>query len=84
MSINAVKFAIASSLSFSIIWIICSLLVWWVPGMMMTISSDMVHMNLSSMGWEVSFVGILTGLVGWSLSAAAIAWLIATIYNKIL
>lgn len=84
MSINAVKFAIASSLSFSIIWIICSLLVWGGPDMMIAIASDMVHMNLSLMGWEMSFGGVLVGLVGWSLSAAAITWLIATIYNKIL
>lgn len=84
MSLNTAKFAIASSLSFSIAWLICSLLVWVLPDMMMTTSSNMVHMNLSLMGWEMSFVGILVGLVGWSLSAGAIGWLLAMIYNKIL
>ncbi|MBS9869649.1 DUF5676 family membrane protein [Vibrio alginolyticus] len=84
MPLNAVKFAIASSLSFSIVWIICSLLVLGMPEMMMATSGDMVHMNLSSLGWEMSFIGIFVGLVGWSLSAGVIAWLLATIYNKML
>lgn len=84
MPLNAVKFAIASSLSFSIVWVSCSLLVFAMPDMMMSTSGDMVHMNLSSLGWEMSIIGILVGLVGWSLSAGVIAWLLATIYNKLL
>lgn len=84
MSLNAVKFAIASSLSFAIVWIICSLLVLVMPEMMMTLSGGMVHMNLSSLNWEVSFLGIFVGLLGWSLSAGVIAWLLAIIYNKLL
>jgi hypothetical protein len=84
MSLNTTKFAMASSLSFSVAWIICSLLVWAFPSMMMATSSHMVHIDLSATGWNMSFTGILVGFVGWGVSAGFIGWLLAIIYNKLL
>ena len=62
MKINAVNFAIASALTAAIVWIICSLLVWTVPGGMMNATTNMVHMDMARTGWTISFMGIVLGL----------------------
>ena len=81
MKINAVNFAIASALTAAIVWIICSLLVWTVPGGMMNATTNMVHMDMARTGWTISFMGVVLGLFAWSIFAGIFAWLLATIYN---
>ena len=81
MKINAVNFAIASAVTAAIVWIICSLLVWTMPGGMMNATTNMVHMDMARTGWTISFMGIVLGLFAWSIFAGIFAWLLATIYN---
>jgi hypothetical protein len=81
MKINAVNFAIASALTTAIVWIICSLLVWTMPGGMMNATTNMVHMDMARTGWTISFTGVVWGLFVWSILAGIFAWLLATIYN---
>ena len=44
-------------------------------------SGHMMHADFQGMSWSMSPYGIFAGLIGWSLSAGALAWLAATIYN---
>ena len=81
MKINAVNFAIASALTTALVWIICSLLVWTMPGGMMNATTNMVHMDMGRTGWTISFMGVVLGLFAWSIFAGIFAWLLATIYN---
>ncbi len=83
MKINAMKFGLASSISASILWLICSLFVAIMPGMMMSMSGDMVHMQLNDMGWHLSVFGIAVGMLGWFLMAGAMGGLLASIYNRL-
>lgn len=84
MNLNTYKFCLASAISFSIIWIVCSLLVWFFPEMMMSMAGDMLHADLSSIDWQLSFRGVLTGLVAWAVTAGVIGWLLAFFYNRLL
>jgi 2TM family of unknown function (DUF5676) len=84
MNLNAIKFGWASAISFSIAWLVCSLLVWIIPDSMMRISGGMLHLDLSTMGWHMSLVNFSLGLVGWALTAGIIGWLLAAIYNKLI
>lgn len=81
MKINALNIALASAITTAIVWIICSLLVWSMPGAMMNLSGNMMHMELGKVGWMLSPVGVIWGLFGWSLSVGIFAWILATIYN---
>ena len=81
MKINALNFALASALTAAIVWIICSLLVWSMPGGMMNATTNMVHMDMARSGWTISFIGVVWGLFAWSIFAGIFAWLLATIYN---
>ena len=81
MKINALNFGLASAITAAIVWIICSLIVWMMPGAMMTTTGNMVHMDMSKFGWILSPMGVIWGLVVWSLFAGIFAWLLATIYN---
>lgn len=81
MKINALNFGLASAITAAIVWIICSLMVWMMPGAMMTTTGNMVHMDMSKFGWILSPMGVIWGLVVWSLFAGIFAWLLATIYN---
>ncbi|WP_417345526.1 DUF5676 family membrane protein [Ferrimonas sp.] len=84
MTLNATKFGLASATAFAIFWIICSLLVWLLPSMMMDMTGHMTHGDWSQMGWRLSIGGVFIGLIGWSVVAGICGWLLATIYNKVL
>jgi hypothetical protein len=83
MTLNAIKFGWASAISFAIAWIICSLLVWIFPESMMRIFGGMLHMNLFTMGWHVSWVNLALGLIGWAFIGGVVGWVLAAVYNKL-
>ena len=84
MKIDSVKFAQAAALSTAIIWIVCSVIVYILPTMMLSISGNMIHMNLDRIGWHLSLSSIVMGLFGWVFISSIIAWLLAKIYNTLL
>ena len=81
MKIDALKFGLAGAITAAIVWTVCSLFVWMVPGGMTNITTNMMHMEMGRGGWTISPVGVVWGLVGWSLFTGIFAWLLATIYN---
>ncbi|MFT4862527.1 MAG: hypothetical protein ACI95C_001748 [Pseudohongiellaceae bacterium] len=83
MKLDTIKIGYATALAFAIIWVICSLLVWGLPSMMLGMSGHMVHGDFSNMGWHMTSSGLLAGLFAWSISAGLIAALIANIYNRL-
>ena len=83
MTIDSNKIAVATGLAFAIIWLFCSALVAFLPELMMGMSGHMVHANLGTMSWSMSFGGFFIGLVLWSFVSALTAWVMATIYNKL-
>ena len=81
MKINALNLGFASAITTAIVWVLCSLLVWTIPGPTMEATGSMVHMNMSKLGWILSPMGFFIGLIIWSLFAGIFAWLLATNYN---
>jgi len=81
MRINAVSFALATAVTTAIMWVICSLFVWAMPGPMMTTTGHMVHMDVSRFGWMLSPMGVIWGLVVWSVVAGLFGWVLASLYN---
>ena len=47
MTLNALKFGMASAITAAILWLACSLLVMLMPSMMLSMSGEMVHMQLN-------------------------------------
>lgn len=83
MKINSLNFSLASAITTAIVWTVCSLMVWMMPGAMMNTTGHMVHMDISKFGWMLSPVGFLWGLIVWGISAGIFAWLLAAIYNAL-
>ncbi len=81
MKINSLNFALASAITAAVVWVVCSLLVWTMPGAMMNTTGNMVHMEMGKSGFMLSPLGVIWGLVAWSLFAGIFAWILATIYN---
>lgn len=81
MKLNEKAFAIASAGSFSIVWIVCSLLVMVMPDMMSNMSGKMLHTDWNTMGWHMTLMGVIVGGILWTLLAGITGWLIAKIYN---
>ena len=81
MKINSLSFALASAITAAVIWIICSLLVWMIPGAMMNMTTNLFHMEMGKSGFTLSLLGVIWGLIGWSLFAGIFAWILATVYN---
>ena len=83
MKIEPGPFALASAIAAALLWLVCSVIVFIIPGPMMGMSGHMVHANLSGMNWALSLTGILVGLIGWGLIAGIFAWLLAYSYNML-
>lgn len=83
MKINSLNLALASAITAAVVWVICSLLVWMMPGAMMNMTGNMVHMDMSKSGFVLTPLGFIWGLIVWSISAGIFAWLLATIYNRL-
>lgn len=83
MTINAFKFGMASAITAGVLWLICSALVMLMPAMMLSMSGNMLHMQLNEMGWHLSLIGVVQGLVAWIITAGIAGWLLATIYNRL-
>ena len=45
---------------------------------------NLANMQLQDMGWHLTLVGALWGLVAWAVVAGFSGWLLATIYNRLL
>lgn len=84
MKIDAVKFGLATAAAFAIVWLFCSLFVWSMPSMMMDMTGNMMHSDWSRMGWHMSGMGVIVGMIGWSAGAGVTGWLLAAIYNRLL
>ena len=83
MKINPIPFAFASAVSAAVLWLVCSVIVFSMPGQMMSVSGDMVHANLGGMNWHLNLTGVHIGLVGWAVVAGIFGWLLATVYNLV-
>ena len=76
--------ALASAATSTVLWIVCSILVALLPGMMMNMTGDMVHTNMGQMSWSLNFVGFSVGLLVWAALFGVTGWLIAVFYNRFL
>ncbi|MDH3493913.1 MAG: DUF5676 family membrane protein [Acidobacteriota bacterium] len=81
MKINPISFGIASATAAAVFWLLCSAVVAMIPGPMMNMSGHMVHANLEGAMWTLTFSGVITGLVVWSLFSGLFGWVLALIYN---
>lgn len=84
MKIDAMKMGLASGIVFAIVWVLCSLFVFGMPMGMSRFGGHMMHTDLGSFPWMLTWSGFLYGLVAWSVLAAITAWAIAAVYNKLL
>jgi len=84
MKIDAPKFGIACALSVSVLWLVCSILIMVMPSAMLSMSGDMLHMELVEMDWHLTLSGVINGLLGWFAAAGIGGWLLAVVYNRLL
>lgn len=81
MKLNSAKFGLATAIVFAVVWVVCSLFVYSMPGGMMQMSGYMVHGEFSRMTWRLHGTGFVFGLIAWPLLAGIIAWAIAATNN---
>ncbi len=84
MKLDAQKFALSVGLSTAFVWTLCSVLVWLSPGLTMTVTGHMIHADVSDVTWAMTLSSAAIGLVAWTMSAGAMGWLIATVYNWVM
>lgn len=84
MKLDPKALALASAATSTVLWIACSILVAFLPGMMMNMTGDMVHANMDQMSWSLNFVGFSVGLLIWATLFGLTGWLIAVFYNRFL
>ena len=82
MKLNVTAMANAAAATAAILWIVCSLLVVMLPGMMMSMAGHMVHLDMQAHSWVMSAYGFAFGLIIWVVLAWVTGWLVATCYNR--
>jgi hypothetical protein len=83
MKIDAFKLGLATAIVFAVIWVICSLLVVLIPGLMMQMSGDMLHADLTGLDWTMHWGGFFSGLILWSVLPGLLVWAVAGLYNRL-
>lgn len=81
MYLKPATIGLAIAAAFAVTWTICSLLVVFIPNLMMSMSGHMVHGDFTMMNWTMGFDGFLIGLLAWTIVSGFIAWLTAVFYN---
>ena len=76
------KLVIATAFAFSMLWIICSIIIILAPTLSMKLTGTMIHADLSSIEWTLTWGGFLTGLIAWTVIGGLSAWMIAFFYNQ--
>ena len=87
MKLNAGKLALAASASAAILWIIRSLFMMMMPGGMfgmMGAGNYPMNNEMVNSQWGMGSHGMFMGLIGWVIFSGIAAWLIATIYNRLI
>jgi len=84
MKLDAIKLGLATAIIAGVAWAICSLFIILIPGGMMQMSGNMVHSNLTDMGWSLHWTGFFVGLVAWSFFSGLFVWAITATYNRLL
>ena len=83
MKFNPITLGIASAIVAAVLWVVCSLLVVLLPEFMTHMTAGMMH-DAVAMSLSMSWLGFIYGLIGWVISAAIAAWLLAIAYNQLL
>ena len=84
MKLNPIMLGIAGATATSMLWVVCSLLVFLLPGFMTHMTASMMHGDTASMALTMTWPGFLWGLVAWVVWAGVAGWLLAMIYNRLL
>lgn len=83
MMFDAKRLALAAATVTAFLWLVCSAAVNIAPEPSMTIALQMMHAQRGEFAWHLGWGGVLIGLVAWTISAAAAAWLLAWTYNRL-
>lgn len=84
LRLNPLAFALAGAVAAAILWTLCSLMVLALPALALDMTGHMLHAQLGSFGWTLTWTGFLVGLVAWSVWTAIAGWLLAFAYNLLL
>ncbi|MBT8147984.1 MAG: hypothetical protein KJN90_14090 [Gammaproteobacteria bacterium] len=84
MKLNSISLGLAAANTAAIFWLACSAIVALLPAMSMNMGGYMMHADFSSMNWNMSLFGFLSGLILWTLSVGIFASLMAAIYNRLI
>lgn len=81
MKLKPIQLGLAGTVTAAVLWLLCSLLVFILPEMMMRMSGAMIHADLSGLNWTLTLSGVLLGLVSWSITAGVTGWVLGYFYN---
>lgn len=84
MHMNNIKLASAAALCVAVIWLLCSMAVFYAPSGVQYISGAMMHVDLSSWAWDMRLDRFVIGLFAWSALSWVVVWGTATVYQRLL
>lgn len=84
MRLQVGQIVASSMLAITILWVVCSLLVWIMPESAASMTAAMLHLEMQPSQWHLTFGGFLLGLGSWLLATSLLTVLVATFYNRLI
>jgi len=81
MQLHAGKLGLSAALTMSILWVICSSMVYLMPNQMLFVSAKMVHIDPNQFSWSLNWFGFFIGMASWSVVSYVTVWMVASIFN---
>lgn len=83
MRINSVRFGLAFAIAAAVVWLVCALFVFSMPGPSMMMSRHMMHSDMGNWNWTFSLAGAFAGTLLWAIFAFLFGWIVAVVYNAL-
>lgn len=84
MKNHTLRVAVAAAGATGLLWVLCSLVFLYQPEMMIRLTGHMLHADLSSISFNLSWTGFFVGLLGWMVTAAAVALTSIGLYSLLI
>lgn len=81
--LNGAKISKVAVVWATILYVICVLIAWLIPGLYSWGASNLIHFGMVTSAPNLTLTGVIFGLIIWAVIVYTTVWLFVWLYNKI-
>lgn len=83
MKLDTKSLAVAAAIGAAFLYALCWAIVAIVPDLAKRVTTDMLHMDVDAIAWQLDLESLLVGVVGWGVACGVAGCLVAWLYNRL-